>query len=154
MTTSLKIKFILPVFIILSILLSGCSFFKPIEFQSINNLKVEKDFNSVLIVFNLTLYNPNSVKVQINSADIDVYIKNVKIGKLKIPDNIDIKSKSTFTGEFDVKINIIQILQAGINILNNLKSKEIEIEFKGTVDAKLLLKQKVYNLDYTKKVKL
>ena len=104
MSNYLKIKFILSVFIFISVIFSGCSFFKPVELQGINNVEIKKEHKAVLIAFNLTLYNPNSVKVQIDSADINVYIKNIKIGKLKIPDNIEIKSKSIFTGEFDVKI--------------------------------------------------
>jgi LEA14-like dessication related protein len=154
MSNYLKIKFILSVFIFISVIFSGCSFFKPVELQGINNVEIKKEHKAVLIAFNLTLYNPNSVKVQIDSADINVYIKNIKIGKLKIPDNIEIKSKSIFTGEFDVKIDFMQVLYAGINVINNLKSKEIEIKLKGTVNAKLMFKHKVYNVDYTKNVKL
>ena len=120
------IRFGLLLFTIL--LINGCSFIKPLEFETINSFKVqESSGRGITVVANLTLYNPNGVKIVIDSADIDVYAEGVNLGKLQIPELIVIDGKSEFTGNYRVEINFTKLLLAGKNVISKLRSGKLEV---------------------------
>ena len=134
-------------------LISGCSFIKPLEFESINSLKVEESSGrGIILVANISLFNPNGVKILINSADIDVYAEGVNLGKLQIPELINIDAKSEFAGNYRVEINFTKLLLAGKNIISKLRSGKIEINLKGTIEAEFLWMHKNFIVNYTEKI--
>lgn len=147
------IRFGLLLFTIL--LINGCSFIKPLEFETINSFKVqESSGRGITVVANLTLYNPNGVKIVIDSADIDVYAEGVNLGKLQIPELIVIDGKSEFTGNYRVEINFTKLLLAGKNVISKLRSGKIEVNLKGVIEADFLWMHKKFNVNYTEKVNM
>ena len=142
--------------IIILLLITSCSFVKPIEFKNINSFKVGEntETKSITITTNLTLYNPNGFKFAINNAYIDVYAEGVNLGKLQIPNQIVVNAKDEFLGDFKVEISLIKLLLAGKNVLSKFKSGKIKVTLKGTIDADFLWIHKNFSVDYVENIDL
>jgi LEA14-like dessication related protein len=151
MKTAIKLNII----IISIFILNGCSFIKPLELKDINTFSIaENSTKGVDITANITLYNPNKLKIKVNSADIDFYIEDVNFGKLQVPDTIVVPPKGLFTGEFKVKIKLMKLLLAGKNVLFKIKTGKIKIEAKGTINADVLWMHKEFIVDYSDNIKV
>lgn len=147
------VKFTL--FLTAILITSGCSFIKPLEFETINSVTIEENLGrGIILSTNLTLYNPNNVKIIINSADIDIYAEGANLGKLQIPELIEINAKSKFTGNYKVEISFKKLLFAGRNIVSKLRSGKIEINLKGEIEADFLWMHKIFMVNYTEKIKM
>ncbi len=142
--------------VIISLGLVSCSLTKPLEFKKVNSFKLEENKTSggIIITTNLTLYNPNNYSFRINNADIDVLAEGVNLGKLQIPDRIEIDKQDSFTGNFNVQISLTQLLLAGKNVIGKLRSGEFEVQFKGNIDAKVLFFERNMEVDYKEKIKV
>jgi len=136
-------------------LFSGCSLVVPLELKNVNSFKVaeNKSGGGIKITANLTLYNPNKFKLAIKNADIDVITLGVNLGKLQIPNQIIVNKMDSFSGDFHVEISLSKLLFAGQNVLRKLKSGNIEITLKGTIDSQVLWIHKSFNINHNEKIK-
>lgn len=134
--------------VITAFVVSACSIVKPVEFKKVNNFKIEENNGKIIIRSNLTLYNPNGFEFVVNNANIDVYAEGVNLGKLQIPDTVQINKKEKFQGDFKVEITLIKLLLAGKSIIPKLKKGQISLEFKGYIEADVLWMHKKFNVNY------
>ncbi len=136
--------------------LMSCVSVKPIDFKGVNSLKIGESASSsgMVVTTNLSLYNPNSFEFHVNNGDIDVYVENVNLGKLKIPNSFHIPSKSDFTGDFYLEISYTKLLLSGKNVLSKIKSGKVQMQLKGTIDAQVLWIDRVFIVDYNEYIDL
>ncbi|MDA3890246.1 MAG: LEA type 2 family protein [Salinivirgaceae bacterium] len=139
---------------VLIISLSSCSLVKPVEFKGVNSFSIEEKGGKVYVTTNISLYNPNGFKLTIYSADIDVVVDGVNLGKLEIPDQLIINKKGVFSGNFKVEISIVKLLVAGRNILATLKSDEVKLQLNGIINTDLLWMNKTFKVNFNDKLDL
>ncbi len=124
------IKIILSFLALLSF--SSCGIIKPIEFKDFKNISVTKDFN-IKVEGDLALYNPNSVNINVSKLDIDVFIENVNLGKIEVPNGLILLKKQTTETHVAVNTSLAKILASAPQILNIITKGSFEVRLKGTL---------------------
>jgi len=132
--------------------LSSCTI-KPLELTKINNVKVEPG-NGFDVEVELTLFNPNGVKLAIDDIDIDVYLGALYLGKLEAPDITEIERKGEFTTSFKVQIQNQNMLVLGVKLLNLISKKQVDINLKGSLRLEHWLIKRKIQIDHTETIKL
>jgi len=147
-------KVYFPLILVVMLSITSCSLVKPLEFSRVNSFKIGEKAGTkgIVVTTNLSLFNPNNFKVKINNADIDVYAEGINIGKLKIPQTIEIDKKEEFSGDFYIEISFTKLLLAGNSVINKIKSGKMDVQLKGTIDIDFLCTQRVLKVDYVEKI--
>ncbi len=140
--------------VLFTLLLASCGN-KTIELKSINNIDFDhsKEQGSTILT-NITLYNPNNVKLTIQDVDIDVYIGDVFLGKLEASETIIVNKKGNFSSEFSINIKKKNILLAGASFLGFLGKGSVELSLKGSLHVKYMFFNKNIKIKHSEKVKL
>jgi LEA14-like dessication related protein len=141
--------------ILIVIVLSSCSIYKPVDIGDVNNV----DFkgmadNKVNLNLKVPISNPNGYKIKIKSMDLDLKINGNYIGKMTIADVIVIPRKSEEVQEFPVEI-IVRNPLASMAIMYKLRNaKSFEMELNGTIKVKAFLNSKTIKVSEKQRVKL
>jgi LEA14-like dessication related protein len=81
--------------LMLSLALSSCTLYKDVEVVHVGEIRVtEMGQDGVKAEIDLTLSNPNSFNVKLVDSDIDVWVNNAPIGKVRLAENLLINKKS------------------------------------------------------------
>jgi len=138
------------VLLLLTAVMQSCGDFKSPEFVCINSINItEINLKKVTASLNATIYNPNNHKIVINNADIDVLIKDIKVGKLSIGKQNTIAANSNEKCDFIISVSTKDALKSGITAVSDLQKKKIEIKLNGNIDGKYWLFRKNIKIDTT-----
>lgn len=136
--------------LLLATLLQSCGNFKSPEFVGINSIRVDEvNFSKATARLNVNIFNPNRHKLVLNNADVDVYIKGMKIGKLTVDEKNTIAAKSKENCKFVIIVSTKDILKSGISALSDLNTKNIEIKLNGNVEGGYWFYKKNIKIDTT-----
>lgn len=145
------------IFILISIVLfSSCSVYKEVEVLEIQNIEfIEFSNELVEIEVEILVDNPNNYKVKLLSADIDVSINKIGMGKLKLKEKLELPKNSTSVQKLKVLADSEKIQETLMaNAISFLFSNSMAIEAKGMVKGKALGIGKKVDVEYKEKVSL
>jgi len=75
--------------------ISSCTLYQDVEVIKVGDIRLtEMGKEGVKAEIDLTLKNPNSFNVKLVNSDIDVWVNNSALGKVKLAENLTIKKKS------------------------------------------------------------
>lgn len=79
-----------------TLFLSGCFKYEDIELKEVKNVELKsiKD-NNLDLEIEIELYNPNSYKVKVSKADLDVHINTLYLGHSKLSETIEIPAEAS-----------------------------------------------------------
>ncbi len=121
----------------LALLLTGCMNFEEPEFVRINNLKVEElTLSQVVAAINVTVHNPNRHSISIESADVDVIIKESKAGKLVVAEPVKIQARADADCDFVVRLSTREAIRAGFRSADDVVAKSSVMRLRGTVEGR------------------
>lgn len=135
-----------------ALLLSSCGV-KPLELSKINNVNIEPG-NGFEVSVDLTLYNPNNVKLALDDIDIDVYLGDLHLGKLEAPDITVIERKDEFSTNFKVLVKKQNMIVLGGKILKLVAQNQVEINLKGSIRLEHWLMKRKIDINHTETIKL
>lgn len=135
---------------LLTLLLQSCGSLKSPEFVCVNSINI-KEINLVgaTASLNATIYNPNKHKLAINTADIDVYIKDIKVGRLSVDKKGTIAAKTNGKCDFIITVSTVEALRAGIFSAADVLKKNIELKLDGKVDGEYWFFKKEIKINST-----
>lgn len=149
-------KFIKLVGLILSIaILSSCSAYKSLYIGDISNVNFKGMVNNkISLELKVPVTNPNGYKIKIKSMDLDLTINGDYIGKMKSSNLIVIPARSNELQTLPVDIYVRNPLASMSLIYKMRKAKSFEMEIKGTIKVKALLKAKTIEVSEKQNVSI
>lgn len=147
--TDMKMKRIMGLLLI-TVLLSSCGTYKSVHIGDIGDVSFKGMVdNRISLELQVPISNPNGYKIKIKSMDLDVSINGNYLGKMKNSEVLIIPKKSDQIHNLSVDI-IMKNPLAGVATFYRLrKASRFDMEIKGTIRVKALLKGK--NIEVSEK---
>lgn len=112
------------------IIVSSCRTPKDLEFRDIKNVKLENlRFSDALLTLELLYYNPNNFGLELNKADVDIYVNNSYLGKSTQNFQVKIPKRDHFTLPVQVRVDMKNLL---LNGLTTLLNDSVDVRILGT----------------------
>ncbi|MGF1585145.1 MAG: LEA type 2 family protein [Bacteroidales bacterium] len=125
-------------FVILPVLfLASCVNLENIEVGEIEDVSFSK-FANKTIEFEvlMPIDNPSGFRFRITDVDLDVYINNEYMGKIRNVDNVLIPSRSSELYTFPLKVEFSNILKGAMSMFNFYLDRQAEVEIKGSIGVR------------------
>tara|TARA_R110001592_G_scaffold32788_5_gene114510 strand:- start:6014 stop:6472 length:459 start_codon:yes stop_codon:yes gene_type:complete len=151
---STKFSFLL--LLLLSFSLYSCVEYKDVEVIDVSDIRVKSLTTSVVEVeFKMQINNPNNYKISVVDSDLELFIKDKKIGSAKIQDKIVLPKKSNKKHTIVVETGLSDMLTGAIPILMGLMfDSNIELQVKGEIRARAKSLSKSFPVDFKERVEL
>ncbi|KJS06679.1 MAG: hypothetical protein VR77_03505 [Flavobacteriales bacterium BRH_c54] len=136
--------------------LFGCMEYKEVELVEVKQVAVRVfSMKEIRLVVYMQIHNPNSYKIAITEADMELFVKGKKIGNAKL-DNIIVLPKNSnevyealvFTPMNEMQTNAIPI------ILSVIGQPTVPVHVKGYVKGKVKGVAKKIPVEFTDNVRL
>ncbi len=145
----------------LFILLACFSLFSCIEYKDVNvvdvsDIRIKSLTTSIVeIEFKMQIDNPNNYKISVVDSDLNLFIKNEKIGSAKIQDKIVLPKSSNKKHTVVVETGLSDMLSGALPVLMGLMfDKNIELQVKGDIRARAKQLSKSFPVDFKERVSL
>ena len=117
--------------------LVSCSGFDQIEAGEIEDVSFSRVAGRA-IEFEVTMSidNPSAFRFRIIDVDLDVYINNEYIGRIRNVDNVLIPSRSAELYAFPLKVEFSSVLKGALSLYNFFLDRQAEIKIKGTISVR------------------
>lgn len=151
----LKLKSILA-FIFISFTLTSCFKYEDVVMKEVTNVSVNSfSANNIEIKVDMRIINPNNYKISIVDSDLELFVKNKKVGTSKIKDKIELPKNSDQTHQIVVKTNVEDMIGTAIPvILSVLFEDSVDLQVKGEIKARAKSLSKSFPVDFKERVKL
>ena len=119
-------------------MLSSCLTYKEVEFNGIEQFKVE-DFNKekVTVSFKANIYNPNNYNIKVKSDNVDVLLSDKIIGTAKIKNKVTLKKESTGLYEIVIDSDLKKIAGGSLfGLVDVLTGKSLTLRFRGNIKVR------------------
>ncbi|MCQ2375830.1 MAG: LEA type 2 family protein [Salinivirgaceae bacterium] len=124
------------------LMLQSCGEFKDLELVTINSVNVNKvKLSEVVATVELTIHNPNSHKVVVYNADLDLLVDNKKIGTVKVSEKIIMPAKKDAKCKGQVTILNRETFKVGSSLVQSLDFNKLKFKIKGDVQGKYLIRK-------------
>ena len=136
--------------------LYSCMEYKDVEVIDVSDIRVKSLTTSVVeIEFKMQINNPNNYKISVVDSDLELFIKDKKIGTAKIQDKIVLPKESNKKHTIVVETGLSDMLSGAIPVLMGLMfDSNIELQVKGEIRAKAKQLSKSFPVDFKEKVAL
>lgn len=126
------------------LMLQSCGKFKDLELVKVNSVNVDKmKLSEVAATVELTISNPNSHKVVIYNADLDLLVDNKKIGTVKVSETITLPAKQDTKCKGQVTILTRESIIFGASLIQSFDLNKLKFKIKGDVQGKYLIKKTI-----------
>ncbi len=128
-------KFLYPlIFIIFTIAFVSCAGIENIEVGEIEDIRPGR-FADRSIEFDvlMPIDNPSRFRLRIVDVDLDVYINNQYMGKIRNVENVLIPSKSSEIFTFPMEVELSDILKGAFSMFNLFLDRQAEVVIKGEI---------------------
>lgn len=121
----------------LTIFLISCAGFEDIEVGEIEEVNFNR-FADRSIEFEvlMPIENPSSFRFRIVEVDLDVYINNEYLGKIRNVDNVSIPARSSELYTFPLKVEFANILRGALSMYNVLMDRKADVIIKGRISVR------------------
>lgn len=144
------------IIIICSFFMVSCNSYKEVKINKIERVGVKKFSVSEIEFFvELQIENPNNYKISITDGDLDLYIKDKKIGKTILQNKLILPKKSNEIHEILISTPLKDALSGTIPlVLGVIGKKNIFIHVQGEIKAKAKGIAKKIPVDFKENVAL
>jgi LEA14-like dessication related protein len=121
----------------LAIFLVSCASLEDIEVGEIEDVNFNR-FTDKTIEFEVVMPidNPSAFRFRIIDVDLDVYINNDYMGKIRNVDNVLVPSRSSELYTFPLKVEFSNILKGALSMFNLYLDRKAEIAIKGKISVR------------------
>lgn len=141
-------------FLILMIVFFSCNVQAPI-ISNPTDFKVEGfDFKEINLKIWLPIENPNDFQFNVKNVDLDIYVNDMKLGKVKKLEKVHIpgNSKDIYSIKLDVQIKELGI--SAISAMTALKGRNVEVKLDGSVTVSKFVIVKKVKVEVEESVKI
>lgn len=151
----LKLKRLL-VFSIICSLFFSCTVSEKPEFVGVSNIKVvDSNIKTITLSADARFINSNDVGGTLETEDLNVFINGIEVAKFKT-ESFDVPKKNEFTIPLTVAVSTDSIFNNKSlgGLLGSLISQQLEVQYKGEIDYKILGYSSSYKVDKKQTVKI
>ncbi|NLA24499.1 MAG: LEA type 2 family protein [Bacteroidales bacterium] len=135
-------------------LLSSCKY-QEITVGTPENLKIgEVKSGNINLSVDLPVNNPNSFSFKIKKIDLDVYVDDLKAGKVNKSQKTRVKAKSNEMHSINVSFKASDLFGNGFKIASAMAKGNPEIKVKGNMKVGKLFITKKINIDNKEMLKI
>ena len=146
---SFLITFYLPLFLLV---LTSCALESP-EIKAVESIRLDEMTNSgAKVKIGIIVSNPNAHTIKIKGGKLDVYVNKSNIGKIDIPDTIELPKKSEEVYYLHMQSSYMQLLVALPGVIGLFAKKSAEVNIKGDIKAGAYFINKTFPIDVTKNI--
>jgi LEA14-like dessication related protein len=122
---------------IFAIFLVSCASLENIEVGEIEDVKFNR-FTDKTIEFEVVMPidNPSAFRFRIIDVDLDVYINNEYMGKIRNVDNMLVPSRSSELYTFPLKVEFSNILKGALSMFNLYLDRQAEVVIRGKISVR------------------
>lgn len=129
------------IYLLLIITLTNCTLTQEPDFIKLDNHKIITfNKNEVKLSTDAHFNNPNDVGCEVVSTDIEVFVNELSVSKVKQATSINLESGNDFYIPLTVSIPTNKIIKdkAGIfnGLLNTLFNKNLKVKYEGIITLK------------------
>lgn len=146
----------LSTFLLLIISLSSCIEYKEVKMIKVVDFGVKNiTTKGVNFQVSMQIKNPNDYKIGIIGSDLDLYVKDEKVGKVILKDKVFLPKNSNKIHHFIFETDYKNLTTDPASILGMVMGgNQLEIEVKGNIKAKAKGLSKKFPVDFKEKIKL
>lgn len=150
-----KLKSLLTILVI-SFTLTSCFKYEDVVMKEVTNVSVNSfSANNIEIKVDMRIINPNNYKISIVDSDLELFVKNKKVGTSKIKDKIELPKNSDQTHQIVVKTTVEDMVGSAIPvILSVLFDETVDLQVKGEIKARAKSLSKSFPVDFKERVRL
>lgn len=147
----LIIRAVFAVFILVGI--TSCTFEEPV-LKSFDGLEMtETEGDSSIVILNFTVENPNRKKIKLKTAEFDISVNNIKVGRATLIGLHELPAKGTYQVPLKMnlqldKSNTELAVTLGLAVLMN----NLELEIVGEANGSMGFIHKSLPIEYTQKI--
>ncbi len=133
---------------------SNASFwYRDLEYLAMENFKVAKDKERMIIAFDYVINNPNWYNITLKPSVLKLTIAGSDCGEVMILDKINIKRKTKAAYAFVLLGDASKFIKSGFSSVFNMLSKgQIDFNLLGDLKAGVFGLTKKWKMDYTYKM--
>ena len=124
--------------VILSFLISSCSFYKPIEFKGVEDYSFSKEDGCNPICVELSFFNPNPYSIILKSANVKGLLGKEDIGVLEISDSHILKKRDISKINLSFSTEIKSFVPVVSGFFSYITGNEVTLLIDGTLMLKVL----------------
>ena len=146
---------ILPI-VFSTLFLTGCFTYEEVTVENVSDVKIKKfSAKSIDVEVALQIKNPNKYKISIVDSDLELFVKNSKIGSATIKENIVLPKKSNKVHRFTIQTTYKQILSGAVpTLIGLIGKKSVELGVKGSIKARAKSISKRFPVEFKERVQL
>lgn len=151
-----KYAFLIPLALLVAVLIHSCRNIEPVTITKIESVSVG-DFNNEGATFKVSLgiKNPNNIRFKVKEGDLNFFLNEHQVGRVKIEDKIVIPKRSDKVYTVDIKAGFSNISLSAIpGILSAVKNRKADVGIKGDIHVKAFGVRKKFPVDLKEKVDL
>lgn len=140
----------------LSLSLYSCIKYKEVEVKEVSNVRIKKmTTEKIEIELTMKISNPNNYKISVVDSDLELYVKNKKIGATNIKEKIVLPKKSEEHHKIVIETGLADMLTGAIPVLVGLVfDRSIELEINGNIKARAKSLSKTFPVNFKDRVEL
>lgn len=141
---------------VLMLSLFSCFKYEDVQLLEVTNIRIlGLTTKKIEVGIDMHIVNPNNYKISITDSDLELMIKNKKIGTAKIKEKIELPKKSDQVHHISIITDTKDIVSGAIPVLLGLMFDDsIELQVKGEIRAKAKAISKNFPVDFKERVKL
>ncbi len=129
------------------VLMSACHAPKDLVFKEFKNLSIDQlSFSGAALKVDLIYYNPNNFGLQLNRADLDLFLDSTYLGHSTQDIQVAIPKLDNFTIPLKLNLDVKNLLKNGLNSFFN---RNVSVHVLGSVKLGKAGVYKSFPVDYT-----
>ena len=130
-----------------SLMMAGCITVLPLEIGDIQSVEIgEFEGNTFDMDLMIPVKNPNPYVIRITDFDLDVFLNETKVGKIKSLNKVKIPGNADETIKFSANVDISELLSNIFTLLGGVLNDDMKLKIDGYCQAGTFL--------VTKKIKV
>ncbi|MDG2343896.1 MAG: LEA type 2 family protein [Flavobacteriales bacterium] len=139
---------------VLTICLSSCISYKPVEFKGLNNVAFSEDKSCSPMCVSVSVYNPNKFKISIKKANILAFVNSNELGDISVREKSVLPALETSELRFAINTTKSNLAKSLFKSLDVLLGKKMHLKLDGKLKVKAfgigvkIPVEESYELDY------
>ncbi len=121
---------------VLTICLSSCISYKPVEYKGLNNVEFGKDNSCSPMCVSVSVYNPNQFKISVKKANVLAFVNSNELGDITVREKSVLPALETSELRFAINTTKSNLAKSLFNSLDVLLGKKVQLKLDGKFKVK------------------
>ena len=141
--------------LLLVFLTTACFTYEDVDVKKVEDVRVENLLSSdpTKVTFDVRVHNPNGYAIKIKDVDLNLFVGNKDLGKLKLDKPVKFPRKKEAVQSITIVPDKKDILQAAAGAASGaILSGKVKVKIKGRVKGKVMGIGKWFDVSHTESI--